>query len=233
MATSKSMIVSVPLADLVEDTTLYPRHVVDSVNVTRLVQALEAGATLPPLIADKQSKRLIDGWHRIRAYRKVLGPNGVVDVELRDYPDEGSMLLDAIECNAIHGRQLDKTDMTRCIHLSQEKGVTLVRVAAVLHITESVAEKLTIRVATVPQGSTETIPGTDQVALKRPVIHLAGTQLSEAQARAQPTVPGTSYLLITRQLADAVRLDLANRGDLKLMQALRELLDALQDYFSE
>jgi hypothetical protein len=221
---------TLPLADLVEDLAVYPRHAVDESNVGRLARALAAGETLPPPVADAQSLRIVDGWHRVRAYRRVLGPTASIDVELRRFKNEEELILTAIALNASHGRQLDKSDQVRCVRLAQAHGITLSRIAHVLHRPEADMQKLAVRVAMVPVGTEGAIPGTNVMAMKRPVFHLAGQTLTREQAEAQASVPGTSYRLIARQLIDALRLNLANRHDEGLQLTLRELRDVLVRY---
>lgn len=228
---SLTKVVTLPLAMLVEDMSIYPRHAVDDAHVARLVKALETGVTLPPLVACAETKRLTDGWHRKRALVRMLGPKGSVDVELRTYTSDGERILDAIQMNSAHGRPLDKQDMVRSVILAENAGISLQRVAVVLHQTEREVEKYTVRVALVPPGSPGTIPGTQHVALKRPLLHLAGKHLTAEQANAQPSVPGTSYLLLAQQLRDAVNHHLANKDDQRLMQAFRDLRDDLVRYF--
>jgi hypothetical protein len=230
---TKAVVVSLPLAELVEDMAVYPRHAVDDVHVARLVKALEVGETFPPLVADKKSKRLSDGWHRARAYRRVLGASGVVDVELRDYANEQELLLDAIALNATHGRPLEKMDQVRCVILAENIGVDVPRIASAMRLSVQEVKKLEIHIAYAPKESTaSTVPGTTTLVMKRPVRHLSGTTLTKEQAEAQVSVPGTSYLLLAEQLYDAVTLDMANRNDERLMEKLRELRDALVAYFS-
>lgn len=221
-----------PLSDLVEDMSIYPRHALDHANVARLVRALESGATLPPPVVDHASKRIVDGWHRYRAYRHVLGPAGVIPVEVRAYHSDRELVLAAIALNAGHGRQFDKIDEIRCVRMAEAMGIELHRVAVVLHRSDDDVRKLIVRVATVPPGTDGAIPGTQYIAVKRPVMHLAGKTLTREQADAQPSVPGVSYLLLTRQLTDAVSLELANRDDATLMTALATLRDALVRYFT-
>jgi hypothetical protein len=119
--------------------------------------------------------------------------------------------------------------------MCQNKGIDDIRIAAAIRQTTQEVQKLSVRIVYAPTPtSPSVIPGTPTtIALKRPIRHLAGETLTKEQVAAQPSVPGTSYLLLTRQLLDAVRYELANRQDEVLQQALRELRDALIEYFEE
>jgi hypothetical protein len=222
-----SAVQHLPLATLVEDMSVYPRHAVDEVHVGTLVQALQAGATLPPLVADKASKKIVDGWHRARAYKRVLGADAVVDVELRAYASEDALLLDAIALNAAHGRKLDKIDQVRAVVLADQRGIATPLIATAMHIPQEKIEPLRVRVARAPSGSRGTVTGTQTVVLKRPLRHLEGHTLSEEQVKAAAGAPGTSYLLLAHQLRDGLRCGLVNLSDATLVAALRELQGAL------
>lgn len=222
-----STIKTLPLAQLVEDLDFYPRHAVDGSHVQALVFALESGATLPPIVADKKSKRITDGWHRGRAYRRFLGPEATVDVELVNYPNESAMKLDAAHRNATHGRRLDAMDRTRCVLMLRESGFNDVQIATALHLPEKRVEKLSIKIATAPKSSGETVPGTSSIALKRSVAHLAGKRLTKEQVTTHAMLPGTSFLLIARQLYGALEQGMINLEDERLVEqlvALRTLL---------
>ncbi len=227
MVTSRN-VATLPLAELVEDLSVYPRHAVDDSHVAQLVQAIEAGCELPPVIACKKTKRVADGWHRLRAHRRVYGPTAVVAVELREYGSEAELLEDAVRLNAAHGRRLDAVDRVRAAVMLERAGLPEKRIALVLHVTPAKLQTLRVKVATAPVKSGLTIPGTRTVVLKRPVQHLAGTRLTEEQVLAHDLAPGTSYLLIVRQLAAAVETGLVNRADERLVEALRGLRKLLQ-----
>lgn len=222
--------VTLPLAQLVEDMDLYPRHAVDPAHVSSLVGALESGATLPPLVADKKSKRITDGWHRARAYKRVLGNTATVDVVLINYPNEAAMIFDAAHRNAAHGRRLDTIDKTRCIMMMRTVGLNDDRISLALNIPNRKVEKLAVKVIKAPAGSDQLIPGTSKIALKRSVAHLAGGTLTASQAKAHSMLPGVSFLLIAKQLCLALAEDMLNLEDERLVEqlrSLRELLDKL------
>ena len=225
---------TLPIAEIVEDYTLYPRHDVDQSHIASLVLAIKAGTQLPPLVVDKKTKKLVDGFHRLEAYRRTVGDTASVDCELKSYKSRADLLLDAISLNASHGRKLDRVDQVRVVWLAEQVGITPVQIATVLHVPAERIETLRVRVATIPAGGNgQSVPGTNQIPLKRPVSHLAGTTLTSAQAASMRSVPGTSYLLIARQLTDALQHRLINENDQKLHNALVELADALEAYLAQ
>lgn len=221
---------SVPLAHLVEDTQVYPRHTVDAVHVGQLVQALRAGALLPPVVAEAKTLRLVDGWHRVRAYHRFLGPTGVISVETRTYASEADLLMDAIRLNSAHGRRLDRVDQVRAILLAEHAGAVTEQIALAMHLPIERIERLRVRVAEAPSGNGLSDGVVVQIALKRPMIHFAGRELTEEQAKAHESMGGTSFLLQVWQIREALRLDLMNRADERLMAALAELSDELTRY---
>jgi hypothetical protein len=94
-----------PLSSLMEDMDLYPRHSIDSTYVASLLEALKAGDQLPPIIIDKKSLRIVDGWHRARAYKRLHGASGSIDVITVQYKSEADIIFDAVKRNAGHGRE--------------------------------------------------------------------------------------------------------------------------------
>lgn len=226
---SKGKITSLPLAALVEDLTIYPRHVVDEAHVANLVQAIRAGATMPPVVVDEASKRLVDGWHRARAYRRVKGPAGRIPAEVRTYPNEAALLIDAVALNASHGRRLDRIDQVRAVLLLEGAGVARTTIAATLQVPDERVEKLRIRIAHLDDPDTGEIR---PVILKRPLLHFSGQEITAAQAAAQERQGGTSYLLQVRQLTEALENDLLNREDERLLAALHTLQGTLTRFLA-
>lgn len=220
-------IATVPIASLVEDMSIYPRHAVDDSNVQSLALALESGCDLPPVIADEKSKRIVDGWHRVRAYKRVYGSGAAVPCELRKYASEAELIEDAIRLNASHGRRLDVMDQTRAILMLEQHGISPERIALSLHVTEKRVEKLRIRVARSNAPTNASVPGTKQVTLKRSVSHMAGKTLTKEQAKAHESMPGTSFLLIARQLRVGIETKLVNMDDPKIAEELVRLHDVL------
>jgi len=224
--------VTLAIAELVEDLAVYPRHAVDDSHVAALAQAIEAGHDLPPVVACVRSKRIVDGWHRIRARRRVHGVSATVDVVLKEYQSEADLVEDAIRLNAAHGRRLDAMDRTRAVLMLKRHDVPAERIALVLRTTPKVVKKLEVRVATATTHVDATVPGTKTIVLKRPVAHLQGRKLTREQAEAHDSMPGTSFLLLSNQLRMAMRTGLVNREDGRLMDGLRGLQEELQTFLA-
>lgn len=225
----KGKMVTLPLAELVEDLSVYPRHAVDDAHVRSLELALEAGHDLPPPVADEKSKVIVDGWHRCRAHKRHFGPTATLAVELRHYKDRKSMLEDAVALNACHGRKLDEMDRVRAVRMLQEEGVAVQRIAVVMNMTEKRIEVLAVRVAVARGPAVDsTVPGTREVVLKRPVMHMRGKTLTHEQARVCDSMPGTSFMLIANQLRMALETDLLDRSDERLVAAVLKLADVIR-----
>ena len=63
-------------ASLVLDFNFYPRHKVDDYHVSEIRASMQAGVIMPPVRADKASKRVVDGLHRVTAALKEGGTDG-------------------------------------------------------------------------------------------------------------------------------------------------------------
>lgn len=218
-----------PLASLVEDMSIYPRHAIDGMHVASLVSALEVGNDLPPIRIDGKSKRITDGWHRRRARLRLAGNDGAQKTECIavDYGSEAEMIADAVRCNAIHGRRLDALDRTRCILMLRSVGLNDAQISQTIMIPEAKIEKLVVRVAEAPKGTGLAVPGTQMIVLKQAAAHLAGEKMTKGQVEAHGMMPGTSLVLVARQLGEALRHDLIDWENERLIEALRELRDLL------
>lgn len=214
------------LADLVEDFDIYPRHDVDASHVSELVRAIRGENTLPPIVVDRASKRVIDGFHRKRAYLRVLGPDGEVPVELKDYANETELLKDAVSRNAAHGRKFDQQDRTRSALMLERAGLNPHEIAVVLRTTEErVRELITIRVVHVDSaGKIEKLPA-------KPILYgKAGTParvVSVEQYEVSQSSGGLKPLQVVRQLRRELDAGLIDENDKDLVEALWGLHDRI------
>jgi ParB-like chromosome segregation protein Spo0J len=216
----------VPAVELVEDLSLYPRLQVDDWYVSRLAEALRSGAALPPIVADRKSKRIVDGFHRRRAALRAFGPTAEVEVLFRDYPDERSLYLDALRLNAHHGKRLTTAEEVRAVIRGQELGIEPRVIADTLAIRveklEGLLERKTAR------GTVEPV-----VVLKPSFDHLAGQQLTQQQELANKHSGGHQASFYARMLVQLIESGAVDESNRTLMERLKKLYELLGKFWAE
>lgn len=217
---------TVPAASLLEDFSLYPRHDVDGSHVADLARALRAGVPLPPVVADRASKRLADGWHRRRATIRVHGPEAPIAVQFKDYASEGELFADAVALNASHGRRFDRQDQVRVTLLGERLGLDADRIGLLLHIEP--ARVLELRPRVVFEA------GDDLPVPSKPVVeHLIGQELTAEQMQAMKSFSGNRVGQQTTQLLRVVEAGLINLADEGLCRRLHALARAIREHVPE
>lgn len=211
---------SLAIASLVEDFSLYPRHKVDDSHVSDLVRALQAGHTLPPIIVEAKSLRIVDGVHRRRAYLKAYGEEAVAVVEQRVYKNDAALFLDAVELNASHGRKLDRHDQTRIVLRLRELHVPDQQIAIRLHVPEPTVTQLAIRV--VMDSSGTPLPS------KRGLEHLRGQTVTAEQIKTMDSVRSAEAGRLCLELTRLLDSNLVNLDDPAIVGRLTELSRAIQ-----
>ena len=180
-------------AELVLDFDLYPRNNLDAHNVRAIVDALEAGVELPPVVIDKTSKRVVDGFHRVRAKLRFGGEEAEIDVIEKSYKNEAALFEDAMKYNAMHGARLDPCDRTRCVIIATRLKMTLARVAGALNMPEDKLGKLA-------NNRTAKGLGGLTVPLKRTNQHMAGKKLNKVQQAANERSSGMNQVFYVNQV---------------------------------
>jgi hypothetical protein len=199
---------------------LYPRNSVDDAHVSDLTQAVRAGATLPPVIADRKSLRIVDGMHRRRAIIRVHGDEASHLVELRDYEDDAALFLDAVQLNAEHGRKLDRHDQVRIVLRLRELRVEDRVIAASLHLPEERVQVLALRV--VYDAGSQALPS------KRGLEHLRGTQLTPIQVETMQSVRSAEAGRLALELTRLLQQGLVNMDHPLIVQRLHDLHGVLR-----
>jgi hypothetical protein len=191
----------VKVSEMVFAPNIYPRKAIDSYNLIKLRRAIRGGVLLPPPLICRSTGKIIDGVHRWTLAQER--GEATMDVELKDYASDGERFKDAVRLNAIHGMVLSRSDMVRVIDVGEVLGLKPTDLAEVLQTTLNDVEKLRPRFAkvAVSAGGRKL----QKIPLKGSVRHLSGETISSEQADAINSAPGPSYLLLVRQLADAVQ----------------------------
>jgi len=210
------------LSELVLDFDLYPRGGVDSHHVGEIAAAIEAGSVMPPLVVDKKSKRIVDGVHRWKAYRRLFDEDHEVQCVEKTYKNEGEMLLDAMRFNASHGRALTQHDKTHCLILGEKYNLSVEAIAQALNLTTS-------RIGALQTGRIGKI-GTRKFALKQTIRHMAGQNMTALQETANEKLSGMNQLFYVNQIKTLIENDLIDMNNSELLDglnSLRSLLDSL------
>lgn len=214
-------VVNVKATRLVWDTEIYPRENLDSVNMKSIEMALRAGVLIDPIVVDRKSNRIVDGVHRWKVYRRVRGDDCEVPVEYRTYANENLLWLDAVNSNKAHGRQFSPFEKVKIIEEGNRRKIKIELIAAALSMPQ---EEMTVRTSRIAfmQGTKE------RVVLKHGFRHLAGKEITPAQAKENGGYAGRSVEFYIKQVLSAIRagaIDLENEKTLKLLTELHECLD--------
>lgn len=213
------------VVSLVLDFDLYPRPQVNSQDVGSMVLAEKAGAEFPPILIDKKSKRVIDGFHRCKKQLRVYGPDAEIDVVEKTYRNSAEMLLDAIKYNANHGRKLNSFDRTHALLLADNMKISIDKVAGALSMTVEAVESLRLnKSASVGSGKLTTA-----IAIKRTIGHMAGKKLTKSQIEANKGLGGMNQLFYVNQLITLIEANLIDKENEDLIERMRKLHGLLEE----
>jgi hypothetical protein len=152
---------TVKAISLIPDYNLWPRYGIDSLdstNVARMRQSLRAGFVLPHVVA-AMDNRIIDGFHRTKATLDVYGDDADIEVEFREYANDGDMLIDAARLNASQGLPMSPKDRAHFILKARKMKIPWPAVAEALKMdTDSVKAFIEKRSATTESGEKVALP---------------------------------------------------------------------------
>ena len=206
---------------LKEDGDLYPRQKIDQTHVAHIVSAIKSGDVMPPLVADRKTKMLIDGAHRRRGYQRAFGPDYETPVVFKDYPNRAEMLLDAIRYNSAHGNNLTASDRAHCRILSQGMKIPPVRFCEAMRI--PLVQYGGFKVAFMGKGK-----GRVDLPLKPGMRHLAGQELTPRQVEVNDHLNGNDPLYLVKCITELLEVGAFDLDDEKTVQRLTALHQALE-----
>lgn len=206
---------TVPIAELVEDFDVYPRTQVDSHNVSGIVEAMQAGCKMPPITIDKKSRRIVDGFHRVRAARRVDGDEATIEVEEISYKNDRELFLAAMRANAQHGRKITPFERMRCVGIAAHLHIDQKAVAEALNVTSAHLENLTAT----RMGRDKLTP----VPLKQTFKHMGGQRLTKQQLEVNARSGGMNALFFVNQLIDLLGADMLDNANEALAEGLIKL----------
>ena len=213
--------ITLKCSELVFDFDLYPRPNIDAAHVRNIMTALEAGEELPPIVVDEKSKRIVDGFHRVRAMQRHDKDNATIQAILHSYASDKALFLEAVRLNAAHGRSLTSYDRAHAIILADKLGIDHDVLAGALRMTLARVNDLRIERSAIAEKLT--------VPLKRTIRHMAGRKLSKGQQEANVKLSGMDAGFYVRQVILLLENDLLDPED----EELDPLLDCLAKLLRE
>lgn len=206
----------IPFAELVFDFDIYPRHQIDATNVRSIREAIEAGDVPPPIVVDRKSMRVIDGFHRARAVAALQGDDASVPCVVKNYSTVQQMVLEAIALNARHGVRLSSYDKARALIIAEKHKISLELTAKALSI--SIPRLSSLRLA-----KTAINTDGDEVVIKASMRHLAGEKLTAPQQSAIGHLDGMRPLYHVNQLITLLEHDVLDLNEERLRERLSHL----------
>ena len=158
------------VSELVLDFDLYPRPSIDSEHVRGMVEAEKAGTDFPPILVDRATNRVVDGFHRYRKQQRVYGDDAMIMVNLKTYKSDADMVVDVISLNAQHGKKLTPYDHARCLLIAERVKLSDDRLAGALHVPIAKLGDLRVRKLASTNGN--------KLAVKQTIAHMAGKKLT-------------------------------------------------------
>lgn len=138
---------------LIFDFEVYPRHKISGYHVNELCNVLESGKELDPIVWDKETKIIIDGFHRVKAHKKAYGLDCKIQGYAIECKDKAEMILKGIEYNSKHGLRLSAWDQARCMTLARMYKIRDEIIKKALGIPEERYKKLEKRIVNVKNKS--------------------------------------------------------------------------------
>jgi hypothetical protein len=121
-------------SQLVWDKTIYSRPRIRKANVESLRMAIRAEQSIPPIVVEKRTNRIVDGIHRWQAWRQEKGDDVMLEVDFREYADENALWADSVKLNSGRGIQRTRTETQWVVVKSKERGIKLEEIAGLLFL---------------------------------------------------------------------------------------------------
>jgi len=217
--------IELQVAELVLDWDFYPRHQLNTQHIASIVDAMRAGIEMPPVIVEKKSKRLVDGWKRSRAALHVHGKTATIQAVEKRYKNDAEFYLDAVRYNKEHGEAYSNYDRIHAALKAERLGLKKVAIAEALGMTVQKLESLEIRKTAVKTN------GTEKIALKRSLGHMKGRRLNAQQRKVNEGACGWKPRFLADQLNSLISADLIDLKDKETLESLRQLLRTLGEFF--
>ncbi len=212
----------VRIDELVFDEKIYPRVKTSWYTANDYANSMRTGSKFPPITVAKLGNKtyLIDGWHRVEAYRL----NGVefVDAEVLKIKDRKQMYIESIKRNAIHGRPFSFQEKLIIASNLEKMRVSKSTISQLIGVTMDKMRKFKAeRISYSTTGK--------PIVLKGAIKHLSGMKLSEQEEYTQEVISGyRTQERILDTVISMIRNDMFNTNNPKVVEKLDELKKVLK-----
>jgi hypothetical protein len=214
----------VPVLSLTLDYEVYPRTGIDSIAVSDMVRALEAGEVFPPIVVDKKSKRVVDGFHRCKSRLRYEGNDAKIEAIWKTYKDDGELMLDAAYPNSMNGTKLNSHDRVHFVLLAEVLGVSRPQAARALRMS---VERLT----KLMDDRTGQVRGSNrQLGVKSGLASLfveQGRKMNQAQEDVNRRYGGMAPIVYVNMIIDLLDNDMIDWRNERLVDRLKVLYASL------
>ena len=241
------MITKINPLDLKQDFNLYPRKQIDSSLVAAMYDAFQIGKKFPPIIADKDTKRTVDGFHRTNMYlkhMKEIGKPIKIDVEFKTYNSDKEIYLDALRYNCNHGKRIIGDELAHAIKIGLDMDIKTNAIASAMSISiDKINTIIPKKIATITlpislTTSTKNIPKR-RTTIKKSFEHLTKNisdlketiELTEKEIKVIERGSGAPQWLQICQVCDLLENEkLLNQDDYRVQEQIKRLKKIIKKY---
>lgn len=234
---AKTEVKKVKALELIMDWNLWPRYEARELSlphIKRMRETLEAGGTLPPIIIDRKSNRIIDGFHRTRSHLDFFGDGAEIMAEVRDFKNEAEMVLESARINCQHGLPLSSQDRVHVIlKLRKMKSPWPVIAEALGMDKDKMRKFFEARIGMTKNGENIPLPAPVVVTLNRKMNNEERTTaeervLTREEKKFARSSGGVLPIVHARLLMNALRASACPLADHEV-EVLKELADLIRE----
>lgn len=199
---------------IVEDIELYPRNHYNWFLGNKYAKAMRTGATFPPIVVAYFAGKyyLVDGKHRLEALKINKEVN--VQAEVLKGLSRAKIFAEAVKRNVVHGAALSTQETANCISKLRNLNFSDVQISKIVNIPANKIEKF------VADRITNSITG-EEIALKAPLKHLAGEEVSEEVLANQGVYSAKSQVHVVDQMLMLLETGAFNTRNESVMNKLK------------
>ncbi|MBE3095376.1 MAG: ParB N-terminal domain-containing protein [Actinobacteria bacterium] len=127
----------IKLSQLEFDKKIYPRYSLDKNLVMQYRYAIELGADFPPIVVGiyNGKKIVIDGYHRVSAYRELKKDH--IDAIVKEIKTERELYIESVKCNISNGKPFDRKERIKIIEKLNMMNLSPVDISNIILIPKS------------------------------------------------------------------------------------------------